>query len=490
MQPSGLRSTTLLKLHTIDTNSDQTQARCLHACHATAGATGCEFVWDGTDRGCYVHTSMISNGNGESDRHLCWVFSSCSEPAAVPIGSSAAGIGWAAYTEPLLLDNPSSYRITARTAATDLLSSESTEARIVLEWSQLPLVPTTAFSNGDNLHLVTGAAAGVVNATIAYEVFRADVEWTDAVVLGAYGQEVLLDDPALFDSLFQQSPVVQYVRNGQIEAVYVRTSSLPSGFDAYSLFTYTWSSPNNKLNKNFELYNTLNDALAGRDRWTFCNYDDSDVGFPRDCGATGGVPNHWFSMPKNTQSPGVGRFDARGLNVEGSKFQIFTGPNCPVPSSVLPESSMKLEYAYARCGGINDLSGAAEVNLYSTGITDLYSACMNAAVGLESNHCTTQADCQYDGCLDGAATEAPHCSGEHDSRDCVANPETCVCLKRDDSEPSSYAECAALPLTNSNFVQLNEAFTLEKPNMSPPTLGNVTMVGGLCTCVLLCCTPT
>ena len=242
----------------------------------------------------------------------------------------------------------------------------------------------------------------------------------------------------------------------------------------------------------------------------------------------------------------------------------------------------------------------------------------------ESNHCTTQADCQYDGCLDGAATEAPHCSGEHDSRDCVTNPETCVCLKRDDSEPSSYAECAArpvansgctqvaaadiapthgafysdvltegslvlsgavaptagmfcpsvgctqvaatdiapsygafysdvlneamyvspgavapaagvfcpsvgctqvaaaavapthgafysdvlnavslvlpgavaltagmfCPLTSSSFVQLNEAFTLEKPNMSPPTLGNVTMVGGLYTCVLLCCTPT
>jgi hypothetical protein len=74
-------------------------------------------------------------------------------------------------------------------------------------------------------------------------------------------------------------------------------------FDAYEMFIGSWRDRykfdgidpyefGNKLNADFELYSTLEDALAGKNRWTYCNYNDW-VGFPRDCGPTRYVPHQW-----------------------------------------------------------------------------------------------------------------------------------------------------------------------------------------------------
>ena len=42
--------------------------------------------------------------------------------------------------------------------------------------------------------------------------------------------------------------------------------------------------------KDFEIFSSYADALARKDPWKYCDYDDPGVGFPRDCGKTGKAP--------------------------------------------------------------------------------------------------------------------------------------------------------------------------------------------------------
>ena len=83
----------------------------------------------------------------------------------------------------------------------------------------------------------------------------------------------------------------------------------------------TWRDQKNQLGIDFALYDSIGDARKNRIAWTFCNYNDRDVGYPRDCGKQGGVGNTWFSMPG-------GRYSSRGLT-SGAGFSIYTGEDCP-----------------------------------------------------------------------------------------------------------------------------------------------------------------
>ena len=120
-----------------------------------------------------------------------------------------------------------------------------------------------------------------------------------------------------FNKLFEETPIIQYTRNGKVHSVYKRISEVPDGFDAYSVFTYTWISKNNILNKDFEIYDNLEDMKANKSKWIYCNYDDTDVGYPRDCGKSQTVDWQWFSLPG-------GAWNAPGLT-NGSSFQLFEG---------------------------------------------------------------------------------------------------------------------------------------------------------------------
>merc|ERR1712226_1116152 len=73
---------------------------------------------------------------------------------------------------------------------------------------------------------------------------------------------------------------------------------LPEGFDVENLFIGTWASTNNKLNTDFGLYSSMSYALAGILSWNFCNYDDRDIGFPRDCGPSRAVSHQWTSLTR------------------------------------------------------------------------------------------------------------------------------------------------------------------------------------------------
>jgi len=142
-----------------------------------------------------------------------------------------------------------------------------------------------------------------------------------AVQLSADKQTVLQDiGEAAFNAAFQACPVIRYRRNSEVYALYTRTTPLPAGFNAYRLFTYEWASADNKLNVDFELYSSEADLALRQAQWSFCNYDDPDVGFPRDCGPTSWIANRWFSMPG-------GRFTARSANAAG--FDVYTGAACP-----------------------------------------------------------------------------------------------------------------------------------------------------------------
>ena len=65
-------------------------------------------------------------------------------------------------------------------------------------------------------------------------------------------------------------------------------------FDLYS-YTDNWFSENNILGTDFNLYSTLEDAINDNNRWTFCNYDDPNIGMFRDCGPNGGQGWEWTS---------------------------------------------------------------------------------------------------------------------------------------------------------------------------------------------------
>ena len=117
--------------------------------------------------------------------------------------------------------------------------------------------------------------------------------------------------------MFHANPLVQYTRNGAVHCIYKRISEVPTGFDAYTMFTYTWSSTNNQLNTDFKIYGSLDDMEAEENDWGFCNFNLYDIGFPGDCGLSGPVYNQWFSMPG-------GNYFAPGLT-SGASFQLFGG---------------------------------------------------------------------------------------------------------------------------------------------------------------------
>ena len=88
---------------------------------------------------------------------------------------------------------------------------------------------------------------------------------------------------------------------GYKEIYYKRITPYSCIFSIYDNFN-NWKSSENILNTDFKLYYTYNDLLNDTNGWTFCNYDDNGVGFPRDCsGSKGGVGNQWNSLTRGGQ---------------------------------------------------------------------------------------------------------------------------------------------------------------------------------------------
>lgn len=74
----------------------------------------------------------------------------------------------------------------------------------------------------------------------------------------------------------------------------------------------------NVLGVDFNLYSTYEDAKAGTNSWTYCNYNHGGVGFPRDCGPNGSVSNQWNAYVHHHNS---GTANHNGFYVEKPQAQ-------------------------------------------------------------------------------------------------------------------------------------------------------------------------
>jgi len=80
--------------------------------------------------------------------------------------------------------------------------------------------------------------------------------------------------------------------------MYFKRKLNPKSFDAYQYLIITWSSWNNRLHHDFDIYSSLSDAQNNRNPWRFCNYNDPGIAFPRDCGPSGARGGIWTSLTK------------------------------------------------------------------------------------------------------------------------------------------------------------------------------------------------
>lgn len=93
-----------------------------------------------------------------------------------------------------------------------------------------------------------------------------------------------------FNALFegsQSKTLVRYCPNcydSHQVLFYKRISDIGS-FDAYNALVCNFTSADNELNTDFELYNSMEDFLLGANQWSYCYFMDG-YGFPGRCGAT------------------------------------------------------------------------------------------------------------------------------------------------------------------------------------------------------------
>ena len=147
--------------------------------------------------------------------------------------------------------------------------------------------------------------------------------WNTAVQLSADAAAVLVEVPAAaFRAAFARCPVVRYLRNGAVHALYRRTSPVPDGFDAFRVFTRTWASADNTLHADFELFSSDDDMWANAAPWQYCNYDVEGVGFPNSCGPAKPIQGAWFAMPGAPRR-------MEGIT-NGAVLQYYSGSPCPL----------------------------------------------------------------------------------------------------------------------------------------------------------------
>eukprot|EP00854_Cymbomonas_tetramitiformis_P023252 gene23252-28141_t len=140
--------------------------------------------------------------------------------------------------------------------------------------------------SGDDLLLSASDKAG-----------RGAVYWSLALAKGSYGAVDIGEDA--LDALFTASTagIVKRLCSSCATShreIYYKRLPRRAPISLHGYLASNWSSTANILNVDFELYSTHADALAGANRWTYCNYYSAQgVGFPGECGAAGAVTGQW-----------------------------------------------------------------------------------------------------------------------------------------------------------------------------------------------------
>merc|ERR1719190_85547 len=121
-----------------------------------------------------------------------------------------------------------------------------------------------------------------------------------------YGRGSLISDntePSKWNDI-QQGSYVRRVckschRDSHKDIIYKRLTEVGT-INFKNLFLANWfSNPEGNSNlrgTDFNLFSSMDDALNDANPWTYCNYNDHGIGFPRDCGPTGWVPSEWNSV--------------------------------------------------------------------------------------------------------------------------------------------------------------------------------------------------
>jgi len=95
-------------------------------------------------------------------------------------------------------------------------------------------------------------------------------------------------------------------RSSHKDIIYKRLTS-KGEIDFRDLFLSNWYSDpagagKNIRNMDFNLFSTFENAQNNENPWTFCNYNDGGIGFPRDCGPTGHISSEWNSMRRGGET--------------------------------------------------------------------------------------------------------------------------------------------------------------------------------------------
>jgi uncharacterized repeat protein (TIGR02059 family) len=134
-------------------------------------------------------------------------------------------------------------------------------------------------------------------------------EWSVVYATGTFGD--ISYDESSFNESFRATPNHIVKREcdgcdaGYEEIYYKRLTHLDTFNIGYVLVDSWMSSVDglpNILGEDFNIYSTYEDALAGTNAWSYCNYDDPGVGFPRDCGIDGASGSQWSSLSRSGQS--------------------------------------------------------------------------------------------------------------------------------------------------------------------------------------------
>ncbi len=142
----------------------------------------------------------------------------------------------------------------------------------------------------------------------------------------------------------------------QYKEIFYKRITPINNFSAYDSFN-NWTSAENILNRDFKLFYSYDDLLNDRNGWTSCNYDDQNIGFPRDCsGSKGFAAAQWNSLTRGGQ-PDV-------------KFSVIKDESAPSTSTSSSSSSATVDARRAAIKAQDD--AIKKINPYSW--FDSYSA--------------------------------------------------------------------------------------------------------------------
>ena len=170
------------------------------------------------------------------------------------------------------------------------------------------------------------------------------------------------DEKAAFNFAYQRarSGIIRRQCQGCHDShkdIYYRRITDKMNFDAYEYMMVTWSNQNNLLNRDFTLHSSLLDAVTGSNPWSFCNFNDRGIGFPRDCGPRGYVAHQWNSRTRGGQK------DIRYSSYNAGTLKNMR-PATTSNSHVLNVFEPSRQYASAQPS--LDMSGAVDFELGAT----------------------------------------------------------------------------------------------------------------------------